>query len=366
MWRLLKGLLIATVLSFLACDSGEIVTAVEPLVELHAKYITSRPVVDGFSNETFWQKTPSYIIHVYERSNDGSVIEAETGFNVTIKAVWWKDWMATGSGDWVERPFFAMLINWPDDAKNIEKNVWHYDAQDSNWTYSDSGSDWLLFTWGSFTDYTDLWYWDAALTNPLGYAEDQYVENVEVDSNNFVELFNIDGANILNDYGDFQNTWDKNYNDNLTPRDSTDDYPKMAWKFNIDSIAPFLPRVYSSEDEKNNFLFAHDADLIENTPYLNVDSAISIPGYILQDPIGPSSDIVTAGRYENGYWTVELVRPAATTDDANLDIGFEPTIRYIDYYFNILIGNNAKSPYEAGSKYFRGRYYTSFTFEFVL
>jgi len=91
---------------------------------------------------------------------------------------------------------------------------------------------------------------------------------------------------------------------------------------------------------------------------------VSIPGYILEDPIGPSTDIVAVGRYENGYWTLELMRPAATEDAE--DMGFVPTSRYSVYYFDLLVGNKASSPLEPNSKYYVSSGSTSFTFEFVL
>ena len=362
MWRLFKSLLILTTLIILACEKGEIIQAVDPIVELHAFHVTSKPVVDGRDDDDVWQQAEPFTIHVFENPEEGESLDLQSGFNVTLKAVWWEDWMLS-QNEWIERPFISILLSWPDTDKNINKNVWNYNHQDSSWAFSDSGSDWVLFYWWGSSIYRDLWHWDAAVTNPMGYAEDQFVEVIEVDTTAYVSLFNIDGTNFLNDYGDYQNCWDLNYNDNLTPRDSTDDYPKMAWKFDTDSIAPSLPRIYSSDDDNLSFLLAQDADLIENTPYFHADRAVSIPGYILEEPIGPATDIVAVGRHENGYWTIELIRPAAT-NDLN-DIGFVPSSRYSVYYFELLIGNKTKSPDKAGSKYFISGSGTSFTFEFI-
>lgn len=375
MRRLLDSLVFITFLIIMGCEKGEIVTAVDPLVELHAVHVTSRPVVDGRDDDLVWQNAIPYTVRVGKLSEDGNFVDIENGFNVTAKAIWWQDWMK-GKTVWIERPFISIFLTWPDDTKDIHKNAWYYNPQDSLWTHSKNGTDWILFIWASASELTDLWYWDASLTNPLGYAEDQFIQTIRIDTAHFVQIFNIDGTNVLNDFGEFQNTWDKNYNNNRTPRDSTDDYPKMAWKFDLEgnTMTPFIPRIYQSSDEKTffttnekySFLFESDADLIENTPYLHINRPVMIPGQILKDPIGPSGDIMAVGRHENGYWTVELVRPTATDDEDANDIGFVPSSRYSVYYFNIAIGNNTSAPFERGSQYYIGSDFTSFTIEFIL
>jgi len=264
MWRFLKGLLIFSIIIFLSCEKGEIIEAVDPVVELHAVYVTSEPIIDGYGDDDVWQQTKPFTVHVFDNPEQGESLNLQSGFNVTLKAIWWKNWMM-GSEQWIERPFLSILLTWPDDEKNITNSMWQYNPVDTTWKLTQTGSDWLLFAWDMASNYTDIWFWDAALTNPLGFAEDEYIEYIALDSTSYVGIFNIDGANYLNDFGEYKNSWDLNYNNNFTPRDSTDDFPKMAWAFDIDSIAPSMPRFYSSENEKYSFLLAQDADLLKNT-----------------------------------------------------------------------------------------------------
>lgn len=354
----------------LACSEGSIPTAVDPLIELQAAFVTYRPQIDGTLNESLWEKASPYQVRIGEvDAKTGQIIG---GYNVEMKALWWREWSL--AGQWTEVPFVAISLTWPDDDKNLDKNFWQYDPATSKWTLSKNGSDWVMFYWWSSTQYNDFWYWDAAVTNPLGYLEDQYVESFEIDDSTSAFQFNIDGLRFLNDVTDQNNCWDLNYNDNRTPRDSTDDFPMKIWRANPTQVRPTLPRVFSDENERNLLLLQEDAEFMINAttaPFQKLTAPISVPGYVLEDPQNASADIYAAGRYENGFWTIELVRRCVTTDA--LDVSFNPNSRYSSNYFSLIMGDNSHSPLTerniskaAQRQIFQTTNYVRLNFEFVV
>lgn len=323
-------------LAFIACSEGTIPTAVEPLVELQAKYVTSRPAIDGVLDEAHWEEAASYLVHIGQV--DPKTGQIVGGYNVEMKAIWWKEWGYNQV--WSEQSYVSVSLRWPDEDKNLDKDFWQYNSTDTTWTRTNTGSDWFLVSW-----YSDMWYWDAALTNPVGYMEDQFIESFQINDSVDVYQFNVDGLRFLNDIESQNNCWDLNYNDNMTPRDSTDDFPMKIWRNDPNSVAPVLPRVFSAELERQQFLLNEDAEFMVNaytTPYKSLSEPITVPGYILEDPLNSSGDIMAAGKWENGYWTVELARPCKTADEN--DMSFNPDSRYTSYYFSLIVGNNSHSP----------------------
>lgn len=340
-----KYFLIFSFLIFLisACSDGTIPTAVEPLIELQAKYITDRPVVDGVLDEEDWQETQSYLVHIGER--DVKTGQTIGGFNLEMKALWWQDWGFNAV--WTEQSYVAISLTWPDDDKNMEKTSWTYNPTDSSWTLQNIGSDWFLISWisSSSEGKTDLWYWDAAITNPIGYMEDQYIETFDVNDQE-ISRFNVDGLRFLNDVEYQNNCWDINYNDNNTPRDSTDDFPMKAWRFDPQQTNPTLPRIYTEESERNKLLLAQDSEFMvdpNTAPFSALTEPITIPGYILEDPNNSSADIMAAGKWKDGFWTVELVRACKVQSgsDDEYDITFNTDDRYGQYVMKLIVGDKS-------------------------
>ncbi|MBN1996482.1 hypothetical protein JW935_02945, partial [candidate division KSB1 bacterium] len=222
----MKKYLIVVLFVFLACGDGKIPMPTDPLIELHATHVQERPVLDGVADDKVWENAQKFIVHMRRQTSHGT-----DEFNIVFRAVWWSDW-TLGKTVWEEASFLAILVEWPDDDKNILKNAWSYNPADSSWARSEEMSDWLLFQWYGLTEYNDIWFWDAALTNPMGYSEDEKLLISVIDDTTTKASLWIDGLSYGNDTDAIQNTWDLNYDDNLTPRDSTDDRPKWAWKKN--------------------------------------------------------------------------------------------------------------------------------------
>ena len=102
----------------------------------------------------------------------------------------------------------------------------------------------------------------------------------------------------------------------------------------------------------------------DNTPYQNPDNGAVVPGFALEEPMATPGDILAAGRWDNGIWTVELLRVASTDD--NRDVAFFPDERYFQQPFLIAIGNNSKTPLESQNvPYLISNYVVNLSFEFL-
>ena len=347
-------LLLGAITVLTSCESGKIPTSVEQVIQLQAAYVTGRPRVDGFADDVVWNDPLPYTIHVSPQYGEGVLGAGEC--NITLKAIWWRDWVQSR-----EMSFIGFLATWPDADKNIDKNMWTYDPRDSSWSQH-GGEDWLLLQWEAGGDYVDLWYWGSSTTNPMGYFDDRHVRWLAA-GDTFYSY--IDGLNFENDTYTQQNTWDHNYDDRSTPYDSTDDRPAMAWKDDPNLTEPSLPRIYSASDENRHFLLDFETAPLDQTPFASPPSEVTLPGYILQDPVDRSADIMAAGRYneQTESWTLEWVRQVSTGESN--DVSFDPDSRYSNWDFWLALGNNSKSPFEIGSKYSGAASAIIFNFEFV-
>ncbi len=355
----MRKYLIVVVFVFLACGDGKIPMPTDPLIELHAVHVNDRPVVDGVADDKVWDKAQRFVVHIERETNEGL-----DEFNIIFKAVWWSDW-TKGKTEWEEASFLAIMVEWPDDEKNILKNPWTFNPSDSTWTRGEEMSDWLLLQWFGLSEYNDIWFWDAALTNPMGYAEDQKLLISVIDDSTSKSSLWIDGLSYGNDTDDSQNTWDLNYDDNLTPRDSTDDRPKWAWTHDVKTQPPSLPRIFSDEQERYSCLLYKDVDFLSKTAYAGGDESVKIPGFLLEEPRHDPADVMAAGKWENGTWTLEMVR-AASTGNPN-DITFLTDDRYFTQTLFVALGDNQATPFEKmdGDAIYFGYDPVVLTFEFI-
>ena len=350
---------------FDGCGTGELPTAVEQPQQLFAHHIAAaeKPVLDGIGNDAVWANASSY--RVFIDPNTGGVNVPSSGLLMEFKAVWWEETrIDSTTSDTLEVPYIGFLATWPDPESNIDKHKWSYNASNSTWVQGPGKSDWLIMIWLSAAEGTDIWYWDAATTNPMGYFQDmllEYYNNV----NELIPLFvRVDGLSFFNDTESSQNTWDNNYDDNKTPRDSTDDRPLMAWKNDPNVTTPALPPVYSDAAENMSLLLESDAAALAQTVFSSPTSAASVPGYVLQQPLGGSADIPCYGRHSNGKWTLEFYRSAGGSD--NYDVVFNPRARYFSQVFTVGLGYNVPSPFDVDGESLTTDNSVQLTFQFVL
>ena len=97
----------------LACGSGEIPMPTDPVIDLEARYDGSHPRLDGRSDDAVWAKANPFYVHV-EQGSGADRVE----FNITFKAVWWKEW-AVGNVEWEKtgETFFKLTI--PQDFDTV-------------------------------------------------------------------------------------------------------------------------------------------------------------------------------------------------------------------------------------------------------
>jgi hypothetical protein len=333
----------------LGCSSGELPSAIDPPQELYAPFLAQErdiPVLDGRRDDTAWQNAPVY--RVFLTNQNGGVNLPAAGVLMEWQAVWWKVIVDTTLVsptviDTTFASYIGFVATWLDEDKSIEPRQWTYNPTTASWLPDTQGSDWLLIFWATAADNTDLWFWDAATTNPMGYFQDMVLEGVATADGVLPLYVAIDGLNFFNDTATQRNTWDPNYDNNNTPSDSSDDRPRMAWKDDPAATPPPLPPVYSSPDENQHFLLDSTAVSLASSPYANPGAAVTVPSAVLQRPAGGSADIRAYGRHENGQWTVEFVRIAKATDDH--DVVLNPTTRYFSQTLAVALGNNTSTPF---------------------
>ncbi len=368
MQKLWRKILPVALLFALGCGSGELPTAVEQPQQLYATYVRSEqdiPVLDGRADEKVWQTAPTY--RVFLDNKNGGVGLPAAGLLVNLQAVWWRviaDTTLVDSTriDTTFASYVGFHVSWPDADKNIAKSTWTYNPSDSTWAQNTNGSDWLLLAWLSFTEDTDMWYWDAATTNPMGYFQDMVFEGFDTGKTIEPLFARVDGLNFFNDTRTAQNTWDPNYDNNNTPSNLRDDRPRFAWKNDPATAAPGLPPVYSNTDENRQFLLTSEAAALSTSAYAKPKAAVTVPSAVLQTPLGGSADIPVYGRHENGKWTLEFSRIAKATD--NNDVLFNPSTRFFSQTFSIALGNNAPGVFDQQAPALSIRNNVTITFEF--
>lgn len=349
--RLLLVLIaVVILLASLGCSSGELPSAIAPPQELYAPYLANAqdiPVLDGRRDDAAWKNAPLY--RVFIDNQNGGVNLPASGLLTEWQAAWWKvivDTMQVSPGriDTTFASYIGFAVTWADADKNLAPRQWQYDPATKTWAQNTHGSDWLLIVWPSAADDTDLWFWDAATTNPMGYFQDMVQEGVATTAGVQPLYISVDGLNFFNDTATRRNTWDSNYDNNNTPDNLADDRPRMAWKDDPAIVPPPLPPVYSSADENRLLLLDSTAVALANSAYASPTNAVTVPGAVLQRPAGGSADIRAFGRYENGQWTVEFARIAKATD--NHDVVLNPATRYFSQVLAIALGNNTATPFD--------------------
>ncbi|MDZ7267068.1 MAG: ethylbenzene dehydrogenase-related protein [candidate division KSB1 bacterium] len=347
---------------FLGCGSGELPTAVQQPQELYAPFVKQGPVLDGRALDAVWQKATGY--RVFLDAKSGGVNLPAEGLLVDFKAVWWQETQIdTARQDTLNVIYVGFLATWPDASKSLQRKTWTYNPAESRWVRNSQGSDWLFLYWHGLSKDTDIWLWDAATTNPMGYFQDMTLEGFQSGRTIQPYLLRVDGLNFYNDAGTSRNTWDENYDDNRTPRDLSDDRPRYAWKNDPATTPPGLPPVYSDASENRLFLLESEAAPLAGSAYATPQAAVTVPGHVLETPSGGSADIRCYGRHENGRWTLEFVRKA--TGSENSDIPFNPKARFFSQVFSVVLGNDTPMPFEDGATAFTITNTVQLTFQFV-
>lgn len=226
---------------------------------------------------------------------------------------------------------------WPDYTRSVNKKMW-VKQNDGTWKQSKDDEDRIAMIWeidnsmagfsggrGSMalchtnpnnpresmmsTRYSggfgDVWHWKAARTNPVGFADDQY----------------------LDQKGREADPGKAAYKDNKSKDGKTPAF--MAAKGSVDS--PFLLEAKALPFDTARF---KPGDMV--------------PAYVLQTPKGDRADIQAYGLYKDGTWTVILKRAMKTGHI--MDVRFD---RGQNYFFAVAVFDNAGDEYHLKSHLLR-------------
>jgi len=207
--------------------------------------------------------------------------------------------------------YFAASWDDPTTTENVFKEQWTFDG--STWDHSEN-EDRIAFMWDmglngsegatcmqmchppdmyTSTGKVDVWHWKSARSNPMGFADDKYFDPTGRHGD--------DGTSSYSDNDDdgsgnptFMATNDPGANTIFLVNDATaltafDPYGTIMPAHTVDVAVPFdLGGTFNTGDV--------------------------IPGYVLRIPNGDRASVMSAGKYDNGVWTVEFKKPYAGSD----------------------------------------------------
>ena len=252
--------------------------------------VSTPPTMDGNGDDAAWKLTKAV------------EFEAEDGPEMSIKSVY------TDS-----EVFF--LVSWEDDSESIYANQWVYDGQ--KWGIRqevrvkgeaprDADTDRLGFQWvindsikefaekgckvlchspekedkmytNSPGERTDIWLWSAAITNPLGYADDYSLNNTNISIKDETDkIKRINAAHLVDNTGGGGKSFERN---------NAVDKPKWVPKGGISNIQFLLAGNEVSFNSKG------------------IKKGDSVPGWCLSRPKGSRGDINSSCKYYNFNFT---------------------------------------------------------------
>lgn len=222
--------------------------------------------------------------------------------------------------------YLYILVKWtdPTNSESINKKMWTYDSTLGTWSQS-GDEDRVYFFWninaidfpsgGCFVlchgdgmrtnqpnQTVDEWHWKAARGNPVGYADDKYVDNT-------LDTLDVEAGH----HGDAGSS---TYSDNK----ASDRPASMANSGEPGANATFLYQAGTLFDPFNVISTLADTSVAFDST-LAWQNGSKIAGYILKNPTASRANVETAGKYSGGVWTVEFRRLLNTgnTDDALFD-----------------------------------------------
>ncbi|MFQ6110902.1 MAG: ethylbenzene dehydrogenase-related protein [Nitrospinota bacterium] len=148
----------------------------------------------------------------------------------------------------------------------------------------------------------DVWHWKAQRSNPVGYADDQYLQHVVASEGEEKTGRKGDKKTA----GSYKKNWDKK---------------RKAPKF-IHKAGKWGPVLLKK-------------DAVPLKPGTSVEKGAVVPREVLERPVGSRGDIDAGGRYAKGRWTLELRRKLRTgnPDDVQFDTSKS-------YFFGLAIFDN--------------------------
>ncbi len=220
----------------------------------------------------------------------------------------------------------SVLVSWPAAKRSLTKEEWKY--MNGKWTKEKSDDDKVAFNWEikriknfatkgcavvchsesksqddwkyhteTATERGDMWVWRAATSNPLGHAEDGYVDD--------------------------------------DARKSDAGTGKARKNESSDKRSPKFMQDPAKKPTAPGSLV--DGEIVEIKPGTKFKNGDVIPSWILSKFSGSMADVKTKSQYANGRWTIMFQRKLETDDREN-DVTFD-TRR--DYSFGMAVFSNS-------------------------
>jgi hypothetical protein len=227
-----------------------------------------------------------------------------------------------------------ILATWTDDSgtESIWKKLWTYDGMD----WSQSGNeDRVALMWdigttpegascatmchppqGMYTSEgtVDIWHWKSMRSNPMGYVDDKYFIAIQ-DTTPGGETRLGDGGN---------NTYDDNFDSDPFPLEMATSDPNASIDFLVRDTATLAAW------DPFGVMGEYTVEVSINHSDAGWSSGSTVAGYIYEMPDGSRADVMVAGDYDNGAWTIEMKRSLTTSgpDDEARDVQFDPAQTY--------------------------------------
>jgi hypothetical protein len=279
-------------------------------LEVVAKKVTEGPVIDGKVDKP-WDSVKATKVMLSE----GPQGDVEVSFKVLYTA---KD--------------VYFLFQWPDKTDSLNRL---YEFTGSEWKKVKGGEDRFNLMWdinntvkdlpakgctvlchkqgkevilktGGPGERMDVWHWKAQRSNPVGYADDQWLGH-ELKKEGDEETARGNDAKTAGGYAD---NWDKeNKRPKYTVREGVKPGPVLLKK-----------------------------DAVEITGSARFKAGDRLPREILEKPTGSRGDLEARGVWDKGRWTLEIRRARDTGDKEN-DVQFIDADR--PHYFGISVHDNA-------------------------
>lgn len=317
---LLTGFLALTVVLAYATFSY---AKANPLISVKADI---PPELDGKADDKVWEKA----IPLTVEAEDGPEIEIRTAY--TDDRIYfllsWKDWTESRNQDkWVydgKKWGVMQEKRWEDEdpwEADTDRFCFQWPLRDDNLIkkFAQKGCAVLchkpekenkMFTNGPH-EASDIWQWRASTTDPLGYADDGYLDHTSVAKKDERDAYKRINA---------AHKWDDPGQGLVNERNIKGNGPRWVSKFS----------------PKGSFLIKGQEVPIDMS---KVKKGDTVPGWSLARPAGSRGDISASAWYDKdeGVWTLELSRKLVTGDPEH-DVQFDDLSR--TYYFGIAVWEN--------------------------
>ncbi|MFQ5639483.1 MAG: ethylbenzene dehydrogenase-related protein, partial [bacterium] len=268
---------------------------------------------DGFDTTVFTLNFPA-------APGAGTSLTATIGTptldGVASPGEWTSDMITTSKGltikSMIDENNLYVLATWMDatSTENVAKNQWSFDG--ASWSQSgDEDRVGIIWDMGqngaegancasmchfpimnTATGKVDVWHWKAARTNPLGFADDKHwlTDGRHGDAGSGIDSKN---SPMGSGFPSFMGAQDPGANLDFLLGD-------------LDALNGFDPFGVIAGTADTTVAF--DSTAVFATGAV-------IPGRILSLPTGNRASVRSAGKYDNGMWTVEFSRPLVSDAD---------------------------------------------------